>query len=88
MYLGIIYLIYNFFKITAIVINLLINKKKLIIPYTADEDIKKELIKKNYKIKKNINNNPYNDGNNNYSNNAFESTNQTQLKSNFFDVSD
>ena len=80
MYLGIIYLIYNFFKITAIVINLLINKKKLIIPYTADEDIKKELIKKNYKIKKN--NNPYSDSNNNYSINMFESTNQTQLNCN------
>ena len=45
MALGICFLIYNFFKQTAIIINLIINSKKFIIQPNALQEIKKELQK-------------------------------------------
>jgi len=42
MILGICYLIYNFFKILAIILNLLFNRKNLTIPYNIEDELKKE----------------------------------------------
>ena len=42
MILGICFLVYNFFKMTAIVINLIINSNKLVYKHNAEEEIKKE----------------------------------------------
>jgi hypothetical protein len=45
MILGICYLVYNFFKVLAIIINILFNGKNLTIPYKIEEEIKKEFHK-------------------------------------------
>ena len=42
MIFGICFLVYNFFKMTAIVINLIINSNKLVYKSNAEEEIKKE----------------------------------------------
>ena len=42
MILGICFLVYNFFKMSAIVINLIINSNKLICKSNAVQEIKKE----------------------------------------------
>ena len=42
MILGICFLVYNFFKMTAIVINLIINSNKFVYKSNAEEEIKKE----------------------------------------------
>ena len=88
MSLGIIYLIYNFFKVTAIVINILINKNNLNIwPSVVDEEIKRELLaktkkkKKNKTEKKNNKNNKLS-SNNDFSNNYYQST---KISKNLFD---
>ena len=45
MILGICFLVYNFFKMTAIVINLIINSHKLVFKANADKELKKEFKK-------------------------------------------
>ena len=80
MSLGIIYLIYNFFKTTAIIINILMNNKKLEVSSNVEEEIKKEIVvkkkNKSVKQKKNLN------SNNDFSNNFYQSTN---ISKNVFD---
>jgi hypothetical protein len=44
MILGICYLVYNFFKVLAIILNLLFNGKKLVISYKNEEEMKKEFL--------------------------------------------
>ena len=58
MIFGITYLVYNFFKILTIIINLILNKNKLIIPTKNEEEIKNEVFSKNYSLK-NSSYNPY-----------------------------
>ena len=54
MILGICYLVYNFFKVLAIIINILFNGKNLTIPYKIEEEIKKEfhILKESMKMSK------------------------------------
>jgi hypothetical protein len=83
MSLGIIYLIYNFFKVTAIVINILINNNNLNIwPSVVDEEIKKELDVKKKKKNKTEKQNKKLSSNNDYSNNYYQST---KISKNLFD---
>ena len=73
MILAIIYLIYNFFKITAIIINLLINRKNLEISNITLEEIKNELDNKKDYIK-----------NSRLSRSDNQNASQTIFKSNYF----
>jgi hypothetical protein len=83
MSLGIIYLIYNFFKVIAIVINILINNNNLNIwPSVVDEEIKKELDVKKKKKNKTEKQNKKLSSNNDYSNNYYQST---KISKNLFD---
>ena len=90
MIFGIIYLIYNFFKVFGIIINLLINSNKLNIPSNCSEEIKKELSKNNNL--KNSSFNPYKENNKDFSKNGDQSSNydnqkQTFYKSDGFEIS-
>ena len=85
MIFGISYLVYNFFKTLAIVINLILNKNKLIIPAKNEEEIKNEVFSKNYSLK-NSSYNPYKED---FSKNEYQSTNisnqnKTFLKTDVF----
>ena len=73
MIFGIIYLIYNFFKIFGIVINLLMNENKLKIPFNCNEEIKNELFQKNEL--KNSSYNPYKEDYRDFSKIGNQSTN-------------
>lgn len=74
MILAIIYLIYIFFKNTAIVINLLINKKQYINEENVNQEIKNEFeVKNNYL--KNSSYNPYRDYEKSSVRNGYISTN-------------
>ena len=83
--LGIFYLIYNFFKIVAIVFSIVNNEKKVNVPYNMDGEIKNIFQSKNSNLKNSVNNS-VNQNNNNYHNdnqsNNLEYPSKTEIDAN------